>query len=98
MTNLQRSLLALTLLSAPASAAEPFRLEEATIASVHAAMKAGALTCHQLVQSYLARIAAYDKQGPAINAIVVVNPEALTEADALDARFKKKGIDRPLHC
>ena len=98
MSAFLRLFLALTLVSSTATAAEPFRIEEATIASVHAAMKTGALTCHALVEGYLARIAAYDKQGPAINAIVVVNPDALKEADALDARFKQKGIDRPLHC
>src|SRR5437868_9577604 len=98
MRSLRSALLVLTVLPSAASAAEPFRLEEATIAGVHAAIKAGSLTCHQLVQGYLARIAAYDKQGPALNAIVVVNPDALKEADALDARFKQKGIDRPLHC
>ncbi len=43
-----------------------FEVEEATIASVHAAMKAGQLTCRGLVDAYLARIAAYDKNGPAV--------------------------------
>lgn len=84
----------------PAPAAEPgaFRLEEATIADVHAAMKAGRLTCRQLVGAYLARIEAYDKKGPALNAITLVNPTALIEAEAMDARFKQKGLIGPLHC
>ena len=47
----------------------PFEVEEATIAQVHAAMQAGQLTCRALVAQYLKRIAAYDKNGPAINAI-----------------------------
>ena len=75
-----------------------FRLEETTIAQVHAAMKAGQLTCRSLVQHYLARIDAYDKSGPAINAIVVVNPNALAEADDLDRRAKAGGLSGPLHC
>ena len=54
-----------------------FRVEETTIAQVHAAMRSGGLTCRTLVQAYLRRIDAYDKRGPAINAITVVNPDAL---------------------
>jgi amidase len=75
-----------------------FRVEETTIAQVHAAFRARTLTCHALVQSYLDRIAAYDKKGPAINAIVTLNPEALATADSLDARFRASGPAGPLHC
>jgi Asp-tRNA(Asn)/Glu-tRNA(Gln) amidotransferase A subunit family amidase len=75
-----------------------FRVEETTIADIHAAMKAGQLTCRELVQQYLRRIDAFDKNGPAINAIVLVNPGALAEADALDARYKQSGPTGPLHC
>jgi Asp-tRNA(Asn)/Glu-tRNA(Gln) amidotransferase A subunit family amidase len=80
----------------PASGA--FRLEETTIVQIHAAMKAGTLTCHALVDLYLARIDALDKKGPAINAIVLLNPEAMQTADDLDARFKIGGLTGPLHC
>ena len=87
------------MMSFPATAAAPaFRIEEATIAGVHAAMKAGTLTCRALVSEYLARIEAYDKKGPAFNAIVLTNPNALAEADALDQRFKQGGLTGPLHC
>ncbi len=44
------------------------------------------------------RIAAYDKRGPAINAIITVNPKALARADELDADFAKRGFVGPLHC
>ncbi len=44
------------------------------------------------------RIEAYDKAGPAINAIVLVNPQALAEADELDRRAKQGGFAGPLHC
>jgi amidase len=81
-----------------APAAELFRVEETTIADVHAAMQAGRLTCHALVEQYLRRIDAYDKNGPALNAIVVVNPAALRVADSLDARFRRDGLTGPLHC
>ena len=75
-----------------------FAVEEATIAQVHAAMRARTLTCRALVQAYLERIEAYDKRGPALNAIVVVNPRALAVADSLDRRFAREGLTGPLHC
>ncbi|HEY2849095.1 MAG TPA: amidase family protein [Gemmatimonadaceae bacterium] len=85
------------LLSAQGSA-RPFKIEETTITAVHAAFKAKTLTCHKLVAAYLARIAKYDKQGPAINALVTVNPDALAVADSLDRRYTKSGPVGPLHC
>jgi Asp-tRNA(Asn)/Glu-tRNA(Gln) amidotransferase A subunit family amidase len=76
----------------------PFEVEEATIAQVHDAMRAGRLTCRDLVGQYLKRIDAYDKNGPAINSLVVVNPEAIKEAELLDRRFSESGMVGPLHC
>jgi Asp-tRNA(Asn)/Glu-tRNA(Gln) amidotransferase A subunit family amidase len=87
-----------TLLAAAQQTAATFQLEETTIARIHAAMKAGHLSCRGLVGQYLARIEAYDKAGPAINAIVQVNPTALSEADELDRRAKRDGLVGPLHC
>ena len=78
--------------------APAFRVEEATIAAVHAAMRAGTLTCRGLVDAYLQRIDRHDKQGAALNAIVQVNPRARDEADALDRRFRSSGLTGPLHC
>ena len=75
-----------------------FRVEEATIASVHAAFRARTLTCRALVQAYLDRIAAYDQRGPAINALVTINPQALVVADSLDAQYAKRGAVGALHC
>ena len=75
-----------------------FVLEEATIADIQEAMKAGALTCRQLVQGYLDRIEAYDHRGPALNVILTVNPKALEAADELDRVFAKSGPTGPLHC
>ena len=75
-----------------------FRVEETTIAQIHDAMKAGRLTCRALVDAYLRRIEAYDKNGPALNAIVIVNPEARSLADDLDRRFTQGGLVGPLHC
>jgi amidase len=73
-----------------------FAVEEATIVSVHAAREANQLTCRQLVDAYLERIARFDK--PAINAIVLTNPDALREADARDREFAQRGLTGPLHC
>src|SRR4029077_12901795 len=76
----------------------PFHLEEATIAQIESALGRRALTCRSLVERYLARIAAYDKRGPALNAIVLTNTDALKEADDLDRRLRQSGPAGPLHC
>jgi amidase len=86
------------LLADAARSFEVVSYEEATIADIHAALNAKTLTCRALVQMYLDRIAAYDKKGPALNAIVVTNPDALQLADTLDARFVQLGPVGPLHC
>ena len=83
----------------PSRAQQPFQIEETTVDAVHTAMRAGTLTCRRLVEGYLRRIDAYDKTGPAINAITVVNPDALATADSLDRRFAAtKQFAGPLHC
>ena len=74
-----------------------FNLIETTIAEVQAAYRSGALTCRRLVQMYLDRIEALDKSGPAINAIISINPKALEEADRLDAALQASGPAGPLH-
>ncbi|MFC1814738.1 amidase, partial [Thermodesulfobacteriota bacterium] len=61
------------------------------------AYRSGTLTARQLVQAYLDRIAAYDQKGPAINALISLNREALVEADRFDALLKAKGMVGPLH-
>ncbi len=74
-----------------------FDLSTATLADINAACDAGALTSEKLVQLYLNRIAAYDKAGPKINAVITLNPHALDEARALDAERKARGPRSPLH-
>ncbi len=76
----------------------PFRLEETTIAQIESAFRGRSLTCRSLVEQYLARIDAYDKRGPALNAIVLINTEALKAADELDRRFGLSGPVGALHC
>lgn len=99
---------ALALPSLPVgAAAQPHRAEfrttgievvEATIAELHAAIREGRLSARQLVEAYLARIEAYDRNGPALNSILLVNPEALSEADTLDDHYRRTGrFVGPLH-
>lgn len=76
----------------------PKKLHEATISSLHTAMQNGKLTAVELVQLYLDRIEAYDKQGPFINSLIMVNPKALAEARRLDSLYKATGkFVGPLH-
>src|ERR1051325_4918119 len=72
----------------------PFSVVEASIPEMQAALKAGRVTSHDLVQQYLTRIATYEDK---INAVVTVNPHALDEADKLDAERKAGKIRGPLH-
>ena len=86
---------------APALRVSPpaaFPVEETSIAAIHAAFRAGSLTCRDLVATYLARIDAYDKRGPALNALVVVNGDALRLADSLDSHQRSGRRTGPLHC
>src|SRR5215204_2269462 len=85
------------------SAAQParstFRFAEATIADVQSALRQRRVTCRAVVAGYLARIDEYDKRGPALNAIVLTNPDALAVADSLDRRFAaSRAFIGPLHC
>jgi amidase len=69
-------------------------------AGVHeqqAQMAAGKLGSKSLVQQYLARIAAIDKAGPRINAVIELNPDALSIADELDRERKAGKLRGPLH-
>jgi amidase len=81
----------------PASA-QDFQLVETTIAEVHAEMDAGRLTCRQLVQGYIDRIAAFDQTPPRLNSIQHLNQRALLEADSLDAVLSSGAPSGPLHC
>jgi amidase len=89
----------LPLMSQPPAPANEFHPEEATVASVHAALAAGRLTCVRLVESYLERIAAFDDQGPALNAIITINSKALETAAQMDRLLRESGGRlRPLEC
>jgi amidase len=77
------------------SRAPPFQIVEASIDDIHTAFRSGRLTARQLVQGYLDRINAYDRQGPNINSVITINPDALAEADRLDAAFRTSGLAGP---
>jgi amidase len=74
-----------------------FELDETTISDLQDAMKSGKLTSRSIAEKYLVRIDQIDKQGPAINAIIELNPDALSIADAMDKERKEKGPRGPLH-
>ncbi|HEY4902886.1 MAG TPA: amidase [Candidatus Sulfotelmatobacter sp.] len=76
---------------------KPFELDEITISDLQDGMKSGKFTARSLVEKYQARIAEIDKQGPAINSIIQLNPDALAIADALDQERKAKGERGNLH-
>jgi amidase len=69
-------------------------LENATLDELQAALSAGEITAADLVLGYLARIEAYDRAGPRLNAVREMNPEALVIAAQLDAN--KPSSRRPL--
>jgi amidase len=75
----------------------PEILEEATIAELQAAMASGRLKAHTLVEMYLARIHAIDRNGPKLRSILEINPDALTIARALDEERRMRGPRGPLH-
>ncbi|TBL75407.1 amidase [Paenibacillus thalictri] len=75
----------------------PFVLVESTIPALQAAMTTGKITSRQLVQMYLDRIEAYDRQGPKLNSLLAVSPTALEEAARLDEERVRQGPRGPLH-
>ena len=79
--------------------AAPFVVEETTIEQVHAAFKQKTLTCSQLVEAYLDRIDAYNLKGPALRAMIAVNPHAREEARKLDQQYAADPAGAgSLHC
>src|SRR5213593_945791 len=90
-------LVLVTVLAAASAFGKTIELDSATIADINAAFDAGTLTAESLTQMCLARIAAFDRKGPALHAVITLNPKALEVARALDAERKAKGRRSPLH-
>ena len=82
---------------AGSAGAQSLSLSEATIADLNAAFDAGSLTSERLVTLYLARIEAYDDDGPRLNAFLTLNPRALETARALDRERRETGPRSLLH-
>ena len=78
-------------------AGKGFALEEATIEELQAKMGRGELSSEQMVKMYLKRIAEMDKKGPALNAVLEVNPDAVSIAAAMDAERKAGKVRGPMH-
>ena len=90
----------LSLLASRAAAQQapgPFHLSEATITSIHDAFAARQLTCAQLTKLYLDRIEAYNLKGPALRAIITVNPKAMATATEMDRSYAANPVGS-LHC
>lgn len=87
----------LTLVPQVSAQGRPFEVMETTIPALQAALATGRVTSRELVDLYLARITAYDQQGPTLNALSVIAPKARTEAEALDAERQATGPRGPLH-
>jgi amidase len=76
---------------------KPFELDEITIADLQAGMASGKFTARSITEKYLGRIEEIDKQGPALNSVIEINPDALAIADALDQERKANHLRSPMH-
>jgi len=94
---MKRLLLASLLAAVATTRSFALDLATATIADLQGAMSKGTLTAEKITETYLARIAAYDKQGPALNTVITANAKALEQAKALDAERKAGKVRGPLH-
>lgn len=74
-----------------------FELEELTFADLQSGMQTGKWTSRSLVRKYLDRIADIDKDGPQLNSIIELNPDAISIAEALDRERKEKRLRGLLH-
>ena len=81
----------------PAAGETTFHLQEAGVSEINEAFESGILNSEKLVQLYLDRIEAYDQQGPSLNSIITLHPNALEIARALDAERLATGPRSPLH-
>src|SRR4051812_38581486 len=95
----RRMLLVLALSGLPAVPQAParFELDEMSVMQLQDAMASGRYTSRRLVDLYTRRINDIDRNGPALRSVIVVNPDAASIADALDAERKSKGARGPLH-
>jgi amidase len=103
MTSTFRRVIAMCVIVVAAPSARamqtPFHLAEATISGIHGAFASGQLTCAQLIRLYLDRIEAYNVKGPALHAIITVNPKAMETAAEMDRQYRaNSSAVGALHC
>src|SRR5260370_10326882 len=99
-TPVMRTILFAALLLPPLAAAQnaiPTQHNEATVAQLQAQMTAGNLTSEQLTQFYITRILALDQNGPGVNSVIELNPDAITIAKQMDALRRRGVVLGPLH-
>ena len=77
--------------------AVPTSHNEATVAQLQAEMASGRLTSEDLTQEYITRILALDQNGPGVNAVIELNPDALAIARQMDALRRRGTVLGPLH-
>jgi amidase len=74
-----------------------FELDEWTVSGLQEGLKNGRFSAHSLAEKYLDRIRAIDRTGPALRAVIELNPDALAIAASLDDERKSKGPRGPMH-
>jgi len=84
-------------LAGPADGAEAFELEEITVGELQNGMREGRFSAQSIAEAYLQRIDAIDKRGPALNAIIELNPDALRIATQMDDERRRSLVRGPLH-
>jgi len=100
MIQLRRAAAALVpiiLLTTASAFSKTIEFDAATIADINAAFDAGTLTSEALVRLCLARIDAFDHNGPSLHAIITLNPKAIETARSLDVERRTRGARSPLH-
>lgn len=76
---------------------DDFELNEITIDILQQKMQSGELTATAITKLYLDRIAAIDKSGPSLNAVIELNPDAIAIAEAMDKERKSGKVRGPMH-
>lgn len=84
-------------IDAAETGAAPVEVVGASITDLQEAMASGRATSAEITRAYLARIAAYDRQGPELNAMLWLNPRAEADAAALDLERARQGPRGPMH-
>ena len=74
---------------------QDFIIDEITIDDIHSGYKSDKFTVKDIVKKYIDRIEQIDRNGPTINSVIIVNPDALVIADSLDQIHKQGGVKGP---